>query len=73
MKTLIMLLCVFALSGCGFFSKKPSEDKNPLLSTECPVELPALNSDTFGAADLKLIEVAGIYHACRKAAISGTK
>ena len=55
------------------FSKK-SEDKNPLVLTECPESLPPLKDGaTFGDSNLKLIEVAGVYHACRSAAMAGVK
>ena len=74
MKLLIALLISTQLVGCGFFTKKPTEDKNPLLLTECPAELPPLKDGaTFGDSNLKLIEVAGIYHACRNAATAGVK
>lgn len=64
-----VLIFVFSVqvTGCGFFQKKPVES-NPLISTECPAELPPLKDDTFGATTMKLSEVAGIYHACRAAA-----
>lgn len=68
-----IVLILGTLPGCGMFSKK-SEDKNPLLTTECPAELPALKDGaTFGDSNLKIIEIAGAYHACRKAALTGEK
>lgn len=74
MKTVLFIGMLFTLSGCGFFAKKPAEDKNPLLTTECPAELPPIKEGaTFGDSNLKLIEVAGIYHACRQAATAGVK
>jgi hypothetical protein len=68
----VALFAALLLSGCGMFSKK-ADDKNPLCKSECPAELPALTKDTFGDADLKLIEWAGIYHRCREACQAGTK
>lgn len=66
MKALLIVLVAATLSGCSFFQKR-ADDKNPLCKAECPAELPALTRDTFGDADLKLIEWAGIYHKCRTA------
>ena len=68
----LILVMVLSLSGCGFFQKR-STDLNPLCKAECPKELPALTKDTFGDADLKMIEWAGIYHRCREACQAGTK
>lgn len=61
------------LSGCGsFFVKKPTEDKNPLLATECPVELQPVADDTFGSTVKAAIAWANQYHNCRRAALTGT-
>ena len=71
--TAVYAVLLINLSGCGSWFKK-SEDKNPLVVTECPETLPPLKDNaTFGDSNLKLIEVAGIYHSCRKAALTGTK
>lgn len=72
MKLLICILISTQLVGCGFFQKR-SADLNPLCKAECPQELPALTKDTFGDADLKMIEWAGIYHRCREACQAGEK
>lgn len=72
MMRIFALFLILSLSGCGLFSKK-SDDRNPLCKTECPAELPPLTKDTFGDADLKLIEWAGIYHKCRTACQAGTE
>lgn len=39
------------------------------MTASCPKQLPPLVDDTFEATTLKLVEVAGIYHACRRAAL----
>lgn len=72
MKALLIIVVATTLSGCGFFQKR-ADDKNPLCKAECPAELPALTRDTFGDADLKLIEWAGIYHKCRAACQAGAE
>lgn len=73
MKMISTVFLVLILSGCGFFAKKPTEDKNPLCVTECPAELPLLTDDSFGAAMGKMIEWANVYHSCRKACQAWTK
>lgn len=42
---------------------------NPLITANCPVALPLLTDDTFGGTVSKLVEVTGIYHKCRAAAV----
>ena len=65
----IILVSIIGLSGCGMFSKKPAlAPGNPLAVSNCPVDLPALTDDTFGAVNKKLVEIAGIYHQCAIAA-----
>lgn len=59
------------LTGCGTLSTRPSADgPSPLVQASCP-QLTPLSDDTFAATSLKLIEVAGIYHECRAAALAG--
>jgi hypothetical protein len=43
---------------------------SPLVLQNCPKELPPLTDNTFGATTMKLIEVSGIYHKCREAAVN---
>lgn len=56
------------LTACSL-PTRPSSAANPLLAVSCPPLTP-LADDTFGATTLKLIEVAGIYHRCRTAALA---
>jgi len=60
---------VAALSGCGYFTKKPNT--NALCISECP-DLTALPDDTFGSTSKALMDTANIYYNCRKAC-QGTK
>lgn len=64
-------ILLLSLSGCGFFTKKPTEDKNPLLATECPAELQPVSDDSFGATVKAAIGWAQTYHNCRRAALTG--
>jgi hypothetical protein len=45
---------------------------DPLVVANCPPLAP-LQDDSFGATTAKLVEVAGIYHKCRAAALKGSK
>lgn len=68
----LILAISMQVAGCGLFGGKKAEDKNPLIRTECPETLPPLRDGaTFGDSNLKIVEVAGIYFACRKAALTG--
>lgn len=72
MKLLITLLISSQLVGCGFFVKKPTEDKNPLIALECPAELPTLTDATLGEHTKKSLLWLNQYHNCRRAALTGT-
>lgn len=63
---LIILLGYVVLSGCPA-SIPPSPGPSPLVVASCP-KLTPLRDDTFAATTEKLVEVAGIYYACRAAA-----
>lgn len=56
-----------ALSACSLPVKLDAG--NPIAVASCPATLPLLTDDSFGATVTKLVEVAGIYHKCRAAAI----
>lgn len=58
----------FTLLGCASPSTRPLPD--PLVVASCP-DLTPLEDDTFGATTRKLVEVAGLYHQCRAAALGG--
>lgn len=68
--TVMVYICI-SLAGCGFFPKKTSEDKNPLVTTECPSTLPELTDPTFGGTVQKMVEWANVYFKCRAAATVG--
>lgn len=71
MKYTLLLLCCM-LTACSA-PVKPDAG-NPVAVASCPERLPSLVDDTFGATVNKLVEVAGIYHKCRTAAVgSGGK
>ena len=61
-----LLICLL-LTGCATPVKLDAG--NPVAVASCPERLPALVDDTFGATVNKLVEVAGIYHKCRAAAV----
>ena len=69
MKAALLIACL-ALAGCTATGGTKG-DNNPLLATECPEQLPELTDNTFGGTTEKLVEVAGIYHRCRRAALAG--
>lgn len=61
---------IVTLQACTTVSTKPSQDsgKQALVTASCP-ELTKLTDDSFAATTTKLVEVAGIYHECRQAAL----
>lgn len=72
MKSLAVIILALILSGCGMFQKR-SEDKNPLVVTECPATLEELNDPSFGATVQLMVKWANQYHSCRSAALAGVK
>lgn len=62
------IIAAIAIAGCGHDQGKPAAG-NPLAIAYCPERLSVLTDDSFGATASKLVEVAGIYHKCRAAAI----
>lgn len=71
-----VILCTWiastALTGCAISTKHSPAGPDPLVVALCP-ELTPLTDDTFGGTTMKLLEVAGIYHECRTAALMGKK
>jgi len=72
-RVVFYLAVVLALSGCGISGGKKSDDKNPLILTECPATLPELTDPSLGATDKLMIQWANIFHRCRSAATAGVK
>ena len=71
---LFALSLLLSLSGCVFFAKKPTPAPgNPLAVANCPADLPPLTDDTFGGANRKIVEIAGIYHQCAISARGAVK
>jgi len=70
MKYTLPLLCCM-LTACSVPVKLDAG--NPVAVASCPERLPPLVDDTFGATVNKLVEVTGIYHKCRVAAVGSTK
>ena len=66
------VLLSLLLAGCVTTGDK-LDPGNPVAIAACPEALPALVGDTFGDTAAKLVEVAGIYHKCRQAAVGGQK
>jgi hypothetical protein len=62
----VLLLCLL-LAGCSVPVKL--DVGNPVAVASCPERLPPQVNDTFGGTVEKLVEVAGIYHKCRAAAV----
>lgn len=72
-RTLSTLIAVILLAGCGASTMPLQAPKaDPLVVANCPPLAP-LQDDSFGATTAKLVEVAGIYHKCRAAALKGSK
>ena len=71
MKSLFIAIAATTLAACSA-SMPPSPDANqpPLVVASCP-DLTPLADDSFGATTLKLIDVAGQYRKCRRAALGG--
>lgn len=67
MKAIVLVLL---LSGCVGLQPRAG-DNNPALLTECPEQLPAVTEPSFGETVKRAVEWAGIYHACRRAALTG--
>lgn len=65
---LLAILVAVLIPGCVTTGDK-LDPGNPVAVASCPETLPALTGDTFGDTATKLIEVAGIYFKCRRAAI----
>jgi hypothetical protein len=68
-KSLCTAIVAILLTGCASSIKPSPTPKNPLLVASCPPLTP-LTDDSFGATTLKLVEVAGLYHRCREAALA---
>lgn len=64
-----ILLAAFLLAGCATSTQPLPEKDRSLVIQNCPPLAP-LADDSMGALVLKLSEVAGQYHQCRKAALS---
>lgn len=72
-RTLFTLIAVTLLVGCARSTmplQAPGPD--PLVVANCPKQLPTLQDDSFGATTAMLVELAGIYHKCRAAAVKGS-
>lgn len=67
MKFLSTVIVCSLLTACGW-STKPSPHLTPaqaaFIKANCP-DLTPLNDPSFGAANLKIVEVAGVYYRCR--------
>jgi hypothetical protein len=68
--TLSTVSAIMALTGCATSTKHSAAGPDALVIASCP-ELTPLNDGSFGATTTKLVEVAGIYYACREAALAG--
>lgn len=66
------LLALTMTLGCAPLTKPSPVGVSPLAIALCP-ELTPLNDTSFGATTNKLVEVAGIYHECRTAALAEAK
>lgn len=66
-RRIIVTGAIFLLAACSIPVKLDAG--NPVAVAACPASLPPLTDDTFGATVAKLVEVAGIYHKCRAAAV----
>jgi len=64
-----LMLCLM-LTACSVPVKLDAG--NPVAVSSCPERLPPLVDDTFGATVNKLVEVTGIYHKCRAAAVGAS-
>jgi len=64
--TLCIVIASIPLLGCSS-STKPLLRQDPLIVASCP-DLTPLSDNSFGATTAKVIEIAGIYYACRAAA-----
>ena len=67
-----LLAATTMATGCASSIRPSPTPPNPLLTVSCPPLTP-LADDSFGATTVKLIEVAGIYHRCRAAALAHSK
>lgn len=69
MKYPCIAIASILLTGCASSMKPLPTAPNLLLTASCPPLTP-LADDSFGATTLKLVEVAGLYHRCRTAALA---
>ena len=70
MKSRFIAIAAIALTGCAGSMPPSPGGPTALAVASCPPLTP-LAEDSFGATTVKLIEVAGIYHRCRAAALAG--
>ena len=63
-------MLVLTVSACSTTRSSTKPGPTPLVVSSCP-ELTPLADDSFGTIARKLVEVAGIYHECREAALAG--
>lgn len=70
MKNLFTVTAAMMMAACSA-SMPPSPDENPspLVVASCP-DLTPLDDPSFGATTLKLIDVAGQYRKCQRAALA---
>ena len=65
LRRLFIAIALIPLTGCALLTKPFTV--SPLVIASCP-RLAPLGDATFGATTEKLVEVAGIYYECRRAA-----
>ena len=65
--TLSIVIASCLTMGCALPIKPSTPEPPPLAVASCPILTP-LSDDSFGSVLSKLVEVSGIYYACRASA-----